>query len=182
MEKPALETEDLKYPIGRFTKPSGIDREGRERCIRAIAQAPEDLRAAVSGLSPSQLDTPYREGGWTVRQVVHHLPDSHLNAYVRFKLALTEEEPPVRTYQEQLWAEIPDARSSPIELSLALFQSLHERWVASMRGLPDSAFVRTYRHPEDALVTLHQQLAHYAWHGRHHIAQIASLRRRMGWL
>ncbi len=181
MENAATTTEDLKYPIGRFIIPPGVDPEGRERYIRAIAQAPEELRAAVRGLSASQLDTPYRDGGWTVRQVVHHLPDSHLNAYVRFKLALTEEEPLVRTYQEQLWADIPDARNSPIETSLALFQSLHERWVASVRSLPDSAFVRTYRHPEEGLVTLHQQLAHYAWHGRHHIAQITSLRRRMGW-
>jgi uncharacterized damage-inducible protein DinB len=173
--------DDVRYPVGAYRKPAIISTAERERYVEEIAATPGRLRAAVEGLTDSQVDTPYRDGGWTVRQVVHHLPDSHLNAYVRFKLALTEEDPLIRTYEESLWAELPEARSAPIGMSLALLDAIHTRWVASMRSLPVSSFERRYRHPEMGLMSLNEQLAHYAWHGRHHVGHIAALRRRMGW-
>lgn len=172
---------DLRYPVGRFSKPATGDKGAREASIREIEEAPACLRDAVAGLSQAQIDTPYRDGGWTVRQVVHHLPDSHLNAYVRFKLALTEQTPTIRTYEEALWAEIPEARSGPIEISLGLLDALHARWVASIRGLDEAAFARALRHPDHGIMTIDDLLAMYAWHGRHHIAHITSLGRRMGW-
>ncbi|MEK6570441.1 MAG: YfiT family bacillithiol transferase, partial [Bacteroidota bacterium] len=149
--------------------------------IQHLADAPANLRGAVRGLSDRQLDTPYRPGGWTVRQVVHHVPDSHLNAYIRFKLALTENEPTIKPYEQQLWAELPDARTGPIEMSLALLEALHKRWVLLLQSLNPSDFNRTFRHPELGLMTLDRTLALYAWHGRHHVAHITSLRERMGW-
>lgn len=173
--------DDLRYPVGPYRKPASIGAVEREDFIGEIGGTPGRLRAAVRGLTDSQLDTVYREGGWTVRQVVHHLPDSHLNAYVRFKLALTEEQPLIRTYEESLWAELPEARSAPIEMSLGLLEGIHTRWVAAMRTLPGSSFERLFRHPDLGLMSLNEQLAHYAWHGRHHVAHITSLRRRMGW-
>jgi uncharacterized damage-inducible protein DinB len=173
--------DDLRYPVGVYRKPATIGTAEREGFVEEIAAAPGRLRSAVRGLTGSQLDTRYRDGGWTVRQVVHHLPDSHLNAYVRFKLALTEEQPLIRTYEESLWAELPEARSAPIEMSLALLDAIHTRWVAGIRSLPASSFERSYRHPDMGLMTLNEQLAHYAWHCRHHCAHITSLRRRMGW-
>jgi hypothetical protein len=139
------------------------------------------MRAAVQGLSDSQLDTPYRDGGWTVRQVVHHVPDSHMNSYVRFKLALTENEPTIRPYMENLWAELPEARTAPIELSLALLENQHKRWMLALRALSPDAWKRTFRHPEIGLVTLEKNLALYAWHGRHHVAHITTLREMRGW-
>ena len=172
---------DLAYPLGTFDMPDTVDAATREVFISQVADAPRALRAAVTGLVPGQLDTPYRPNGWTVRQVVHHLPDSHLNAYVRFKLALTEEAPLVRPYDEALWAQLPDAKSGEIELSLALLDAVHARWLACIRGCPPASFERTYRHPEMGLVSLNQQLALYAWHGRHHVAHITSLGRRLGW-
>lgn len=171
-----------QYPIGRFTRPADIDRRAREEFIHQIEAAPQRLREAVAGLDGAQLDTPYREGGWTVRQVVHHLPDSHLNAYTRFKLALTEPEPTIRTYEEALWAELPEARAGSIEMSLNLLEALHERWIASLRAIPDQLFQRTFRHPEIGVMNLDEQLALYAWHGRHHVAHISTLRERMGWI
>ncbi len=173
--------EDLRYPVGVYRKPTTIGTAEREGFVEEIAAAPGELRSAVRGLTDSQLDTAYREGGWTVRQVVHHLPDSHLNAYVRFKLALTEEQPLIRTYEESFWAELPEARSAPIGMSLALMDALHTRWVACIRSLPAASFERTFRHPDMGLMSLNEQLAHYAWHGRHHVAHITALRRRMGW-
>lgn len=147
-----------------------------------IAAAPDQLRAAVAGLSPAQLDTPYRPNGWTVRQVVHHLPDSHLNAYTRIKLALTEEEPTIKPYEEARWAELPDARTGPVELSLALLEFLHQRWLLLLRNLAAADFARQFRHPEHGrMFALDEALALYAWHGEHHVAHITSLRRRMGW-
>ena len=134
---------DLRYPIGRFVRTADVNEETRAGWIEDIAAVPENVRAAVAGLDDEQLDTPYRPGGWTVRQVVHHLPDSHLNAYVRCKLALTEEEPAIRTYQEARWAELPEARTAPPAVSLALLDSLHERWVLCLRSLPPAAFART---------------------------------------
>lgn len=172
---------DLSYPIGRFQFPESVTEDDRRCFIGEIEAAPARLRAAVAGLSPEQLDTPYRPGGWTVRQVVHHLPDSHLNSYVRFRLALTEEEPTIKPYDEKRWAELSDARTAPIEPSLALLESLHRRWVLLLRTLKPADFARSFRHPEHGLVTLEGNLALYAWHGRHHVAHITRLRQRMGW-
>jgi len=170
-----------QYPIGKLERPAIIGEALRAEHVSQIEAAPSKLRLAVSGLDDGQLDTPYREGGWTVRQVVHHLPDSHMNAYVRFKLALTETEPAIKTYEEKLWAELPEARSGPIELSLALLECLHARWVACMEHIPAESFSRSLRHPDHGLMTLDQLLAIYAWHGRHHVEQILGQRRRKGW-
>jgi uncharacterized damage-inducible protein DinB len=153
----------------------------RRELIDQIEEAPSRLRAAVSGLSPEQLDTPYRPGGWTVRQLVHHVPDSHLNAYIRCKLALTEQEPAVKTYEEALWAELPDTRAVPIEVSLVLLENLHRRWVTLLRSLSAADFERTLRHPELGVINLNQLLGMYSWHGRHHPAHVEALRERMGW-
>jgi uncharacterized damage-inducible protein DinB len=177
----AMSDVDPRYPIGKFLPPDTIDTELRTAHVAAIAAAPGELRAAVSGLSPRQLDTPYRDGGWTVRQVVHHLADSHLNAYVRFKLALTEEEPTIKPYAEGLWAELPEARVADVALSFDLLAALHARWVMAIRVLPAPAFARTFRHPERGVMSIDRLLALYAWHGRHHVAHITSLRERMGW-
>lgn len=139
------------------------------------------LRRAVNGLSLEQLDAPYRPGGWTVRQVTHHLPDSHLNSYTRFKLALTEDEPVIKPYMEDRWAELEDTRSTPIEVSLVLLEALHERWVTLLRSLSATEYRRAFRHPEMGLMPLSTSLALYAWHGKHHVAQITALRERMNW-
>src|SRR6266568_6390831 len=161
---------DLQYPIGRFDWRGQNSADDRRRLIDAIDQTPANLRAAVEDLSEQQLDTPYRPDGWTVRQVVHHLPDSHLNAYIRFRLALTEDQPTIKTYEQERWADLEDARTAPLDVSLALLESLHGRWVVLLRALPVAALARTFRHPELGVVTLDQQLQMYAWHGRHHIA------------
>jgi uncharacterized damage-inducible protein DinB len=176
-----MNTPDLSYPIGRFQKPAAVDAAMRATFVEQIAAAPDLLRRAVERLSDAQLDTRYRPGGWTVRQVVHHLPDSHMNGYVRFKLALTEPEPVIKSYEEDRWAEIPDARTGPIALSLDLLAAVHRRWVASWQAIPPESFARTYRYPEGAAMTLDQMLALYAWHGRHHTAHITSLAAREGW-
>jgi uncharacterized damage-inducible protein DinB len=139
------------------------------------------LRSAVADLNEDQLATPYRPGGWNVRQVVHHLPDSHLNSYIRFRLALTEDNPVVKPYQEAAWAELHDARSAPIELSLALLESLHQRWALLLRSLSERDFARTFQHPELGQLTLAWNLGLYAWHGRHHLAHITNLRTNQGW-
>jgi hypothetical protein len=172
---------DLRYPVGKFQPLEGITETKRQALIDGIEQAPAKLSAAIQGLTAEQLDTPYRPDGWTVRQVVHHVPDSHLNAYVRFKLALTEEAPTIRPYEQQLWAELADARVGPVEISLALLQALHRRWVLLLRALQKKDFARTFRHPELGVMTLDQQLQLYEWHGRHHVAHITSLRERKGW-
>ncbi len=174
--------EDLRYPIGKFRYEGEPDSHQREQWIEQIAATPVNVRAAVAGLSPGQLDTPYRDKGWTVRQVVHHLPDSHLNAYTRMKLALTEDVPVIKPYEEARWAELPDGRAAPIELSLNLLESLHHRWVLLLRQLTPADFRRRFQHPEHSRpFELQETLALYAWHGQHHVAHIASLRRRMGW-
>ena len=155
--------------------------QGRHECIDQIAQAPSKLREAVAGLTDAQLDTPYRPGGWTVRQVVHHLPDSHMTSYARFRLALTEDQPAIKGYYEDRWAELPDARTAPVELSLTLLEAVHKRWVLLLQSLTPEQMERTFRHSEMGLVPLHKNIALYAWHGRHHVAQITSLRQRMKW-
>ena len=172
---------DLRYPVGKFSMPSEVTDERRERFIGEIAEAPSMLRRAAEGLSPGQLDTPYRPGGWTVRQVIHHVPDSHINSYVRFKLALTEDAPAVKSYMEDRWALLEDTRRTPVEVSLSLLESLHERWVALLRSLSKADLGRTFRHPDLGPVTLEQNIALYAWHGRHHAAHITRLREAKGW-
>lgn len=174
--------ENLPYPIGQFRYEGEPDQGRREQWIEEIAATPANLRAAVAGLTPHQLDTPYRDKGWTTRQVVHHLPDSHLNAYTRIKLALTEDMPVIRPYEEARWAELPDGRAGPIEVSLNLLESLHHRWVLLLRQLTPADFRRRYMHPQHGRpFEVQETLALYAWHGRHHVAHITSLRRRMGW-
>ena len=172
---------DLSYPIGKFQWTGSSTEADRRKFIAQIEEAPAKFRAAVEGLTDAQLDTPYREGGWTVRQVVHHLPDSHINAYVRFKLAVTESEPTVKTYEQERWAELADAKSAPIEPSLALLESLHQRWVKFLKSLTAADYARKLKHPELGEVILDKYLAMYAWHGRHHVAHITSLRERMRW-
>jgi uncharacterized damage-inducible protein DinB len=173
---------DLRYPIGRFTLPTEITEPQRAGWIDDVACAPSALRAAVTGLSPAQLDTPYRPGGWTVRQVVHHVPDSHLNAYTRFKLALTEAEPTIKPYDEARWAELRDTAVVPTDISLTMLEALHARWVGLLRSMSPAEFGRTFRHPEHGRIfTLDETLAIYAWHGRHHVAHITTLRERNGW-
>lgn len=173
--------DDLRYPVGQFKFDGQLSADQRRLFIDEIAEAPARLRAAVAGLTPEQIETPYRPGGWTVRQVVHHVPDSHLNSYVRFKLSLTEEEPMIKPYDEAAWSELEDVRTAPLETSLTLLDMLHQRWVLLLRSLKDADFARTFRHPEMGLVSLEKNVALYAWHGRHHIAHITSLRERMGW-
>jgi hypothetical protein len=176
-----MDTPDLRYPVGRFKFPDAVSSDDRAKFIDQIAETPAKLRAVVTGFSDQQLETPYRPGGWTVRQVVHHVPDSHLNSYMRFRLALTEDEPAIKAYHEDRWAELPDARTAPVEISLALLESLHRRWVALLRSLSDEDWKRTFRHPELGLLSLEKNAALYAWHGRHHVAHIAGLREREGW-
>jgi hypothetical protein len=172
---------DLRYPIGKYERVASLTPSQRTACIDAMAEAPSRLAAAVAGLTPAQLDTPYRPGGWSVRQVVHHLPDSHFHAYTRFKFALAENEPAIKAYDEAVWAEMVDAKTAPIEISLTLFDSLQKRWVMFIRSLSPSDLARTYRHPERGVVALEENLALYAWHGRHHVTHITALRERSGW-
>jgi uncharacterized damage-inducible protein DinB len=174
------ELNDPRYPIGRFNAAEAGTKAARASNLETLRLAPEMLRAAVSGLGDAQLDSPYREGGWTVRQVVHHLADNHVNAYIRFKLALTEEWPTVKTYDEAAWAKLADSRE-PIEASLVIFDALHERWLALLKPLRDEDFQKGFVHPATGSQTLEVSLARYAWHGRHHIAQITSLRACQGW-
>jgi uncharacterized damage-inducible protein DinB len=171
---------DPRYPIGKWPK-DPFTPEHKTEWIQDVAAAPARLRAAVEGLSAQQLDTPYREGGWTVRQVVHHVPESHMNAYIRFKLALTEDVPTIKPYAEDLWAKLEDVPKTPIEVSLALLDNLHARWVILLKSLSDQDFARKFRHPEIGELTLGLNLGLYAWHGKHHVAHITTLRDRMGW-
>jgi uncharacterized damage-inducible protein DinB len=174
-------TPDVRYPIGRFRPQAEYAPAECQALIDQLAAAPALVRAAVRGLDDAQLDTPYREGGWTVAQVVHHLPDSHLHAYARFKFALTEETPTIKTYAEASWANLPDARSTSIDVSLRLFDVLHERWVVMLRPFRAEDWRRQYIHPERGITPLDRTLALFAWHGRHHAAHITGLRDRMGW-
>jgi uncharacterized damage-inducible protein DinB len=172
--------QDLRYPIGQSDMTTPLAAGVRAQRIDAIAAAPAQLRLAVSGLSDEQLDTPYRPGGWTVRQTVHHVADSHMNAFVRFRLGLTEDNPTIKPYDEKAWSELPDMRL-PIDVSLRLLDALHERWVHLLRAQRGAAFERTIFHPENGPMTLDAMLSLYAWHGRHHTAHITGLRQREGW-
>ena len=183
MPNPAYEaiSADLRFPIGRYHSVREISSDQREEWIRELEALPGNLRSAVAGLSQTQLDTPYRPGGWTVRQVVHHLPDSHINSYCRFRLALTEHTPMVKTYEESLWAELPDARNSAVEPSLVLLEGLDGRFTALLRSMTEADFSRAFLHPELGEIRLDWTLGLYAWHSRHHVAHITNLRLREGW-
>ena len=176
---------DLRYPIGRFSwvAPENEEQSAQDRVryINVISKLAANMRAAVQDLDVKQLDTPYRPEGWTVRQVVHHVPESHMNAYIRFKLAITEDQPQIKPYNEAAWAKLPDNNVTPIETSLQLLPALHSRWVDTLRSMQPSDFGRTLYHPEHGVVTLDRMLAMYSWHSDHHVAHIKSLRERMGW-
>jgi hypothetical protein len=172
---------DPRFPIGKFNFEGPTDEAQREKQIDDIAKTPAALRAAVDGLSPAQLDTPYRDGGWTVRQVIHHVPESHMNAFVRFKLALTEDEPTIKPYMEDRWAKLPDVQLAPPDISLALLDALHLRFVILLRTIKPEEWKRKFIHPELGPVSLERNLGLYSWHGRHHVAHITELRKRMGW-
>ena len=171
---------DPRYPVGRFRR-AEANLTDHPAHIATIAALPENLRAAIDRLSDAQLDTPYREGGWTVRQLVHHLADSHVNSYVRMRLALTEDWPTIKPYDEKLWADLSDARTAPIDLSLQILEGLHARWVLLLRSLQGDQWQRGYVHPENGRQTLAEAAALYAWHCRHHVAHITELRKRSGW-
>jgi uncharacterized damage-inducible protein DinB len=172
---------DLRYPVGPCEYPASVSPDERKPHMQEIAALPVRLREAVGGLDQQQLDTPYRPGGWTVRQVVHHLADSHMNAFSRFRLALTEPEPTIKPYDEKMWAELADSRMAAVDTSLALLEGLHRRWITMLESLSDSDFARTFRHPEIGTLRLDTYLATYGWHCRHHVAHITSLRQRSGW-
>lgn len=171
----------LRYPIGHPAQKPELSDAERTQAIAIIEACPAQMRQALSGLSQEQLDTPYRPGGWTLRQVAHHVPDSHMNAYVRFKLALTEDEPTIKPYDEARWAELHDTRTTPVEVSLVLLETLHRRWVDLLHTLRPEDFRRALKHPDKGRLTLDQMLDLYAWHGSHHVAHVTSLRERMGW-
>jgi uncharacterized damage-inducible protein DinB len=172
---------DPRYPTGTFTFDPDITPEKRRTSIAAIRGTPAALRAAVRGLSEAQVNTPYRDGGWTVRQVVHHLPESHMNAFTRFKLALTEDNPTIKPYEEDRWVRLGDIPRTPLETSLALLDALHERWVTLLDSMTDEDFRRPLVHPQMGPMTLDRMLQLYAWHGPHHVAHVTSLRARHGW-
>jgi uncharacterized damage-inducible protein DinB len=180
MGEPTVDIE--KYPTGRFASVRRtLTSEERAAGIEAIRVHPAKMRAAVNGLSDSQLDTPYREGGWTLRQVVHHVVDSHTNAYIRFKLAVTEVYPTIRPYNEKAWAELTDARTLPVETSLMILEGLHARWTTLLASLEPEQFNRRLNHPEMGDLTVDMLLELYTWHGAHHVAHITGLRARRGW-
>ncbi len=172
---------DPRYPIGRFEPPATYDEAFREQSIAHIAHLPTAMRAAVAGLNDAQLDTPYRDGGWTIRQVVHHVPDSHMHAYIRTKFALAEEEPSIKAYDEARWANFPDANAPGVDVSLGILDGLHKRWVTLLRSLGPGDFSRALYHPENGRMTVDLILALYSWHSRHHTAHITSARARHGW-
>lgn len=177
----ATSVADPRYPIGKFARPETFSSQQRRASIATLAALPENLRAAVYRLNEAQIDTPYREGGWTVRQLVHHVADSHMNAYVRTRLALTEDWPTIKPYEEKLWAELPDARTLPIDVSLELLDALHRRWVTLLELLTEEQWERGYVHPESGRHTQEEVAAIYDWHSRHHVAHITTLRKSRGW-
>jgi uncharacterized damage-inducible protein DinB len=167
------EAQDLRFPIGKFQRPSGpLDEPARASLVDEIERMPSKFRSAVTALSDAKLEIPYRPGGWTVRQVVHHVPDSHMNAYVRFKLAVTEDTPTIKPYAEDRWAELPDGRTAPIAISLDLLEAVHRRWVLFLRAMSAADFQKGYNHPDMGIMSLDAALALYAWHGKHHTAHI----------
>ena len=172
---------DQQYPIGKFVPDPDVTAEKLKHWIEEIVAAPALFRKAVAGLAAAQLDTPYREGGWTPRQVVHHMADSHGHNLLRFRLALTEDNPAITGYDPAKWAELPDAKTGPVDVSLALFQAIHDRWVLLLRAMAPADFARTFRRPDGQVVALDRALQTYAWHGKHHAAQITGLRERKGW-
>ncbi len=172
---------DPRYPIGRYTPDSSPTPETRKQHIAEIAALPERFRRAVAGLAQAQLDTPYREGGWTVRQLIHHVPDSHMNAYIRCKLALTEDVPTIKPYDQNAWARLADSALTPVEVSLALLEAVHARWVTLLRSLQPEEFQRKFNHPETGAQTVDSTVEYYAWHSNHHLGHITSLRQRMKW-
>jgi len=172
---------DPRFPTGTFTFKPDVTPEMRIASIAAIRETPAALRAAVRGLTDAQLNTPYRDGGWTVRQVVHHVPESHMNAFIRFKLGLTEDNPTIKPYKEAAWANLADVQRVPVDTSLALLDALHERWVTLLELLTAEDFARSVQHPENGPMTLDRLLQMYAWHGRHHVAHVTTLRDREGW-
>ena len=177
-----VSAEEVRFPIGDFSIDPDVTPAKRRRWLQQMAEAPARLAAAVSGLDDAQLDTPYREGGWTPRQVVHHLTDAHINGYVRFKLAVTEDRPPIKTYEEDRWAETADGRQAPVEISLRLLAALHERWMILLESLSEAQFASlAFSHPQRGLMTLDKAIQLYAWHGPHHTAHITKLRARKGW-
>jgi uncharacterized damage-inducible protein DinB len=174
-------TEDLRYPVGKWAPKPSVTAAECATMIQQIASAPSALAAAVKGLTDAQLDTPYRDGGWTPRQIVHHIADSHMNAYIRFKLGMTEDNPTVKPYNEKTWAETIDGRTAPLDASLPMIDSLHKRWVQFLKSLDQTALARTVMHPERGSMHLTDLLQLYSWHGRHHTAHITGLRQRNGW-
>jgi hypothetical protein len=172
---------DPRFPVGEFTLPKAVSPELRSAAMEEIAAAPAKLRASLQGLKDAQLDTPYRDGGWTLRQVAHHMADSHMNAYIRWRFAMTEMEPIIKPYDEAAWAKLEDAEHAPVEVSLRLLESLHERWVRLIRSLKPAEFARAFVHPEHGPRTLDWMLFLYAWHGRHHTAHITELRKLKNW-
>ena len=175
-----IEDLDSRYPIGKFTRPETISAEDRKVAIQAIAEMPAKLAEALQGLTDAQLDTPYREGGWTVRQLVHHIADSHLNALSRIKLALTEDWPTIYAYDEKAWAELADAKA-PAAWSLSLLEGLHARWATLLQSLGEEQWKRGFKHPERGPMTIETATLMYAWHSRHHVAHITKLRESRGW-
>ena len=176
-----MDIEKLKYPIGRYQVEVNIDKAAVKRFIKEIESLPDRLDEEVKGLTGQQLKTPYRPEGWNIQQVVHHIADSHMNAYIRFKLALTEDKPIVKPYDEKLWAELPDSKSVDINVSIALIDSLHKRWTTLLKQLSDKELNKEFLHPESGMKNLRETICHYAWHGNHHLAQITSLKQRMNW-
>ena len=176
-----MNVSDPRYPIGKFQRPETVTYEMLDAAILTIEALSAKLNAVVNDLEPEQLDTPYREGGWTVRQLVHHVADSHMNAYVRTRLALTEDWPTIKPYDQKLWAVLPDANSLPIDVSLELLDTLHRRWVVLLESLTDEQWERGYNHPENGRQTLAEVASRYDWHSRHHVAHISSLRKSRGW-
>ena len=175
------ETDQLRYPIGRYSQPLPLTNEQVEQYILSIAGLPAKLQEAVADMTPEQLDTPYRPGGWTVRQVIHHLPDSHLNGYTRQKLALTEDVPTIRTYNEGEWADLPDSLQGAPEISIALLAALHQRWVLLLKSLQPELLERKFFHPVNGEQNIREHIGLYAWHGEHHLAHITELKKRKGW-
>lgn len=171
---------DPRYPVGRFRR-AEANVSDHAAAIATLAALPEKLRAALHGLSDAQLDTPYREGGWTVRQLAHHVADSHMNAYVRMRLALTEDWPTIKAYDEKLWAQLSDAKTAPVDISVDLLEALHRRWTLLLRSLSEEQWQRGYTHPENGRQTIAEAAALYDWHSRHHVAHITELRKRNGW-